>query len=139
MRVDGEVPYLVLEVLPALAAGVWVHVHDVHFPYNTPVDPAGYVFNRATPALDPTTGEAQLDPATGREILISYKELGTQLIERRLVDMLLDLGAGRKAGGPQIEVCAQFAREVVEAGAAVVDGCGVEVTAFCREVCLGCG
>jgi hypothetical protein len=45
---------------------------------------SGYVFNRATPALDPTTGEAQLDPASGREVLISYKELGTQLIERRL-------------------------------------------------------
>ncbi|HEX7186515.1 MAG TPA: hypothetical protein VF756_32135, partial [Thermoanaerobaculia bacterium] len=45
---------------------------------------SGYVFNRATPAIDPTTGEPQLDPASGREILISYKELGTQLIERRL-------------------------------------------------------
>ena len=45
---------------------------------------SGYVFNRSTPAIDPTTGEAQLDPASGREVLISYKELGTQLIERRL-------------------------------------------------------
>ena len=45
---------------------------------------SGYVFNRATPAIDPTTGEAQLDPTSGREVLISYKELGTQLIERRL-------------------------------------------------------
>ncbi len=52
---------------------------------------SGYVFNRATPALDPTTGEAQLDPATGREILISYKELGTQLIERRLHGRGLEL------------------------------------------------
>jgi hypothetical protein len=45
---------------------------------------SGYVFNRATPEIDPTTGEVQLDPNTGREVLISYKELGTQLIERRL-------------------------------------------------------
>jgi hypothetical protein len=52
---------------------------------------SGYVFNRATPALDPVTGEAQLDPASGREILISYKELGTQLIERRLHGRTLDL------------------------------------------------
>ncbi len=52
---------------------------------------SGYVFNRATPALDPTTGEAQLDPATGREVLISYKELGTQLIERRLHGRGLEL------------------------------------------------
>ena len=52
---------------------------------------SGYVFNRATPAIDPTTGEVQLDPNTGREVLISYKELGTQLIERRLHGRGLDL------------------------------------------------
>jgi hypothetical protein len=52
---------------------------------------SGYVFNRATPALDPTTGEPQLDPNTGREVLISYKELGTQLIERRLHGRGLEL------------------------------------------------
>lgn len=51
VRVDGEVPYLILEVLPALAPGVWVHIHDVHFPYNVPIDPAGYVFNRRWPLL----------------------------------------------------------------------------------------
>ena len=51
VRIDGEVPYLVLEVLPALRSGVWVHIHDVHFPYNVPVDPAGYVFNRRWPLL----------------------------------------------------------------------------------------
>ena len=51
VRVDGEVPYLVLEVLPALAPGVWVHIHDVHFPYNVPIDPASYIFNRRWPLL----------------------------------------------------------------------------------------
>ncbi|HEX3131687.1 MAG TPA: hypothetical protein VH394_30400 [Thermoanaerobaculia bacterium] len=52
---------------------------------------SGYVFNRSTPAIDPTNGEAQLDPASGREVLISYKELGTQLIERRLHGRGLEL------------------------------------------------
>ncbi|HKH45840.1 MAG TPA: hypothetical protein VKM72_14355 [Thermoanaerobaculia bacterium] len=52
---------------------------------------SGYVFNRATPAMDPTTGEVQLDPNTGREVLLSYKELGTQLIERRLHGRGLEL------------------------------------------------
>ena len=52
---------------------------------------SGYVFNRATPAIDPITGEPQLDPNTGREILLSYKELGTQLIERRLHGRGLEL------------------------------------------------
>ena len=49
VRIDGEVPYLVLEVLPALAAGVLVHVHDVHFPYNVPIDPDAYLFARRWP------------------------------------------------------------------------------------------
>jgi hypothetical protein len=52
---------------------------------------SGYVFNRATPALDPATGEAQTDPASGRQISVSYKELGTQLLERRLHGRSLEL------------------------------------------------
>jgi predicted O-methyltransferase YrrM len=51
VRVDGEVPHLVLEVLPTLSPGVLVHVHDVHFPYSGPADPAAYVFNRRWPML----------------------------------------------------------------------------------------
>jgi predicted O-methyltransferase YrrM len=51
VRVDGEVPHLVLEVLPALKPGVLVHIHDVHFPYNVPCDPDAYVFDRRWPML----------------------------------------------------------------------------------------
>jgi predicted O-methyltransferase YrrM len=51
VRIDGEVPHLVLEVLPALKPGVLVHIHDVHFPYNVPVHPAAYVSNRRWPML----------------------------------------------------------------------------------------
>ena len=36
VRIDGEVPYLMLEVLPALQPGVLVHVHDIHFPFYVP-------------------------------------------------------------------------------------------------------
>ena len=49
VRLDGEVPHLVLEVLPTLSSGVLVHVHDVHFPYNVPCDPDAYVFDRRWP------------------------------------------------------------------------------------------
>jgi hypothetical protein len=52
---------------------------------------SGYVFNRSTPAIDPTTGEAQLDPTSGREVMLSYKELATQLLERRLHGRGLEL------------------------------------------------
>jgi hypothetical protein len=51
VRIDGEVPHLVLEVLPALRPGVLVHVHDVHFPYHVPCDPGAYVFYRRWPML----------------------------------------------------------------------------------------
>jgi predicted O-methyltransferase YrrM len=51
VRIDGEVPHLVLEVLPALSPGVLVHIHDVHFPFNVPCDPAAYVFDRRWPML----------------------------------------------------------------------------------------
>ena len=51
VRIDGEVPHLVLEVLPALAPGVLVHVHDVQFPYNVPIDPGAYLTDRRWPML----------------------------------------------------------------------------------------
>jgi hypothetical protein len=41
VRIDGDVPYLFLEVLPALAPGVYIHIHDIPFPYNVPF-PADY-------------------------------------------------------------------------------------------------
>jgi hypothetical protein len=34
VRPGGEVNRIVLEVLPRLGPGVWVHFHDVHFPYD---------------------------------------------------------------------------------------------------------
>jgi hypothetical protein len=34
LRLDGDVPYLFLEVLPQLAPGVHVQIHDIPFPYN---------------------------------------------------------------------------------------------------------
>lgn len=36
VRVDGDVPFLLLEVLPRLRAGCLVHVHDVTLPYPAP-------------------------------------------------------------------------------------------------------
>ena len=36
VRIDSDVAYLLLEVLPALNSGVFVHIHDIPFPFNTP-------------------------------------------------------------------------------------------------------
>lgn len=51
VRIDGEVPYLVLEVLPALPPGVLVHIHDVHLPFHVPIDADAYVGDRRWPML----------------------------------------------------------------------------------------
>jgi hypothetical protein len=34
VRPDSEVNRLILEILPRLAPGVWVHFHDIYFPYD---------------------------------------------------------------------------------------------------------
>ena len=46
VKVDGDVPYLFLEVIPRLKKGVIIHVHDISFPYNVPYPPELYIFNR---------------------------------------------------------------------------------------------
>jgi hypothetical protein len=51
LRIDGDVPYLYLEVLPRLPAGVVIHIHDVPFPYNIPYPPELWVFGRPWPML----------------------------------------------------------------------------------------
>ena len=49
VRIDGDVPYLLLEVLPELKPGVMIHVHDVPFPFNTPYPADQWVFGMPWP------------------------------------------------------------------------------------------
>jgi Methyltransferase domain len=51
LKIDGEVPFLYLEVLPALNIDVVIHVHDVPFPYNIPYPPQLWVFGQKWPML----------------------------------------------------------------------------------------
>ena len=51
VKIDGDVPYLFLEVIPRLAPGVLVHVHDVHFPWNVPYPPDRYVLEPRWPTF----------------------------------------------------------------------------------------
>lgn len=73
VRIDGEVPYLVLEVLPALKPGVLVHIHDIHFPFYVPCDPNAYVFDRRWPMLftEPMLVQAYLSYNPRVEIAMS--------------------------------------------------------------------
>lgn len=51
LRIDGDVPFLYLEVLPSLNVGVVTHIHDVPFPYNIPYPPQLWVFGQEWPML----------------------------------------------------------------------------------------
>lgn len=49
LRVDGDVPFLFLEVLPALNPGVMAHIHDIPFPYNFPYPPELWILGQDWP------------------------------------------------------------------------------------------
>lgn len=49
LNIDGDVPFLYLEVLPDLKIGVTVHIHDVPFPYNIPYPPKLWIFGQTWP------------------------------------------------------------------------------------------
>lgn len=51
VKIDGDVPFLFLEVLPRLRTGVHIHIHDVPFPYNVPHPADLWVFGRPWPML----------------------------------------------------------------------------------------
>jgi len=46
VKIDSDVVYTMLELLPRLQHGVHVHIHDMPFPYNTPYPSDFWVFNK---------------------------------------------------------------------------------------------
>ncbi len=48
-KIDSDVSFLLLEVLPRLAPGVVVHIHDVPFPFNTPYPSDFWLFGERWP------------------------------------------------------------------------------------------
>jgi hypothetical protein len=49
VKIDGDVPYLYLEAIPKLRRGCFIHVHDIHFPYNVPFPSEKYVLGLPWP------------------------------------------------------------------------------------------
>lgn len=49
LKIDSDVAFLFLEVLPRLKPGVLVHIHDVHFPWNTPYPADTWLFGERWP------------------------------------------------------------------------------------------
>ncbi len=52
VKIDGDVPFLFLEILPILQKGVIIHVHDIPFPYNTPFPAEKWVLREVPPKLN---------------------------------------------------------------------------------------
>lgn len=49
LKIDSDVSYLYLEILPAVKKGVFVHIHDISFPYNFPYPPESWIFKKPVP------------------------------------------------------------------------------------------
>lgn len=49
LKIDSDVAYLFLEVLPRIKPGVLVHIHDVPFPYNVPYPADTWLFGERWP------------------------------------------------------------------------------------------
>ena len=49
LKVDGDVSFLYLELLPQLKLGVSIHVHDIPFPYNIPYPPEFWMLKKDWP------------------------------------------------------------------------------------------
>jgi predicted O-methyltransferase YrrM len=49
LKIDSDVAYLFLEVLPRVKPGVLVHIHDVPFPYNAPYPADAWLFGERWP------------------------------------------------------------------------------------------
>lgn len=49
LKIDSDVAYLFLEVLPRVKPGVLVHIHDVPFPYNVPFPADTWLFGERWP------------------------------------------------------------------------------------------
>jgi hypothetical protein len=51
VKVDGDVPFLYLEAVPRVQPGVWIHSHDIHFPYNVPHPAEAYILRAKWPMM----------------------------------------------------------------------------------------
>jgi hypothetical protein len=49
LKIDSDVAYLFLEVLPRVKPGVFVHIHDVPFPFNVPYPADTWLFGERWP------------------------------------------------------------------------------------------
>ena len=112
LKIDSDVAFLFLEVLPRLRPGVFVHVHDVHFPFNGPFPADTWLFGERWPVYwnEAMVMQTFLAFNTSFEVLLSVPML-RHCDESFLRDKLHGLRAGRRR--PQPAVIAVAATGVV--------------------------
>jgi len=73
LKIDSDVAYLMLEVLPRVKPGVLVHIHDVPFPFNTPYPSGTWLFGERWPVYwnEAMVVQAFLAFNTSFEVLLS--------------------------------------------------------------------
>jgi predicted O-methyltransferase YrrM len=73
LKIDGDVAYIYLEILPILKPGVIIHIHDIPFPYNTPYPAEQWVLDQTWPMYwnEAMVLQAFLAFNTGFEIMMS--------------------------------------------------------------------
>jgi hypothetical protein len=76
-KIDSDVTFLMMEVVPRVAVGVYVHIHDIPFPYNFPFPPELYIFDRQWPMYwnEPVIVQAFLQFNDSFEIVLSLPYL----------------------------------------------------------------
>lgn len=77
LKIDSDVAYLFLEVLPRVKPGVLVHIHDVHFPFNGPFPADTWLFGERWPVYwnEAMVVQTFLSFNTAFEVLLSVPML----------------------------------------------------------------
>ena len=76
-KIDSDVTFLMTEVVPRVRTGVYIHIHDIPFPYNFPYPPELYIFDREWPMYwnEPVVVQAFLQFNDSFEVVLSLPYL----------------------------------------------------------------
>jgi hypothetical protein len=91
LKIDSDVAFLFMEALPRVKPGVFVHVHDVHFPWNTPFPADTWILGERWPVYwqEAMIVQAFLAFNSAFEVLLSTP-LVRHFDEQFLVDRFAD-------------------------------------------------
>ncbi len=74
VKTGGDVPWIYLQILPRLAPGVYIHVHDIFLPHDYPKD---WVLNKARGWNEQYLLEGMLTFSAGLEVVFASSWMAT--------------------------------------------------------------